>query len=97
MPCLQRIVSITILGLGIHVVPLASPISVIIWVIHCHPSFCRCFHDLRRKHYPLIRLSLSFLLLTPTVSYFRRCRLSTKIYLDRSSTSTWSRVPCWWC
>src|ERR1041385_4569154 len=20
-----------------------------------------------------------------------------KFYLDRSSTSTWSRVPCWWC
>src|SRR3954462_8360764 len=34
---------------GIPVVPLASPILGFIWVIHCHPSFCRCFHDLRRK------------------------------------------------
>src|ERR1041385_4732915 len=50
------------------------------WVIHCHPSFCQCFHDLRRKHYPLIRLSLSFLLLTPTVSYFRRCRLPVESF-----------------
>src|SRR3954469_21673151 len=52
---------------GTPVVPLASPILGIIWVIRCHPSFCRCLHDLRRKHYPLIRFSLSFLLLTLTV------------------------------
>ena len=46
-------------------------------------------------HCPLIQVSLSFSLLTLTVFFFRRCRLSVEIYLDKSSTSTWSRVPCW--
>src|SRR3954463_380248 len=61
-----------------------------------HP-FAGVFTTCVEKHYPLIWFSPSFFLLAPTVLYLRRCRLSAEIYLDRSSTSTWSRVLCWWC
>src|SRR3954469_20306881 len=66
---------------------------------HPLPSilFAGVFTTCVEKHYPLIWFSPSFILLTPTVLYFRRYRLSAEIYLDRSSMSTWSRVPCWWC
>src|ERR1041385_3726429 len=65
MPCLQRIVSISVSGLGIPVVPLASPILGIIWVIHCHPSFYRCFYDLCRKS---LSLDLVFVIVLPLVT-----------------------------
>jgi hypothetical protein len=65
MPCLQRIVSIPISGLGIPVVPLASLVSDIIWVIHCHPSFYRCFYDLRQKS---LSLDLVFAIVLPLVT-----------------------------
>src|SRR4051812_43334423 len=47
---------------GIPVVPLTSLNSVIIWVIHCHPSFCRCFYNLRRKS---LSLDLVFTIILP--------------------------------
>jgi hypothetical protein len=50
---------------GIPVVPLASPILGIIWVIHCHPSFYRCFYDLRRKS---LSLDLVFAIVLPLVT-----------------------------
>ena len=44
------------------VVPLASLNSVIIWVVLCHPSFCRCFYDLRRE---ALSLDLVFTVVLP--------------------------------
>src|SRR3954464_5424712 len=74
------------------VVPLASLNSGNIWVVLCHPSFCRCFYDLRRE---ALSLDLVFTAVHPLDTdgfVFRRNHLPAECFLDRSSSSTWSQV-----
>src|ERR1041385_463134 len=97
MPCLQRIVSIpssggnscstfSFSGFGYH---LGRPLPSLL--------FPGVFSTCVEKHYPFDQVLAVVLHLDTVGSVFLTMSSLCGKNLDESSTSTWSRVPCWWC
>ena len=89
MPCLQRIVSILISGLGIHVVPLALRLRLTSWSFLDFNPFAWYPHTLSENASLDRRLPLLFFR-SPDVFVLRRRHLCAESFLNGSSSLKWS-------